>query len=100
MIRAAYLSIAMAIKVSTLTEIVQVDINMDIMQARFPNHQYWYNKNKNVNGMFRIEMRKSAMARFTRKKLVTVRMRLCANTIHMTIRLPPAETTSMIKKAV
>lgn len=98
--RWAYLSIAIAIKVRTLTEIVQVDINMDIIQARLPNHQNWYIKNNTVNGMFKMEIRKSATAKFTRKKFVTVRMRLCASTIHMTIRFPPAETRSMTKKAV
>lgn len=62
-----YLSIAIAINVNTLADMEQGEMNKQNLQKTAPSHQSWYRRKKNVQGILRIEIKKSATARFTMK---------------------------------
>lgn len=68
----------MATSVNTLAETVKLAVKLLAVQVAEPNGQCAVTRNTKFGAPLRVAISRSATAKFTRKQLVTVRIRRCA----------------------
>lgn len=73
-----YLSTVIATSVKTPADTVRPAVKLLAVQVAAPKGQCAVTRNTKLGAPFNVAISKSAIAKFTKKQLVTVRMRRCA----------------------